>query len=272
MRDFEFKKMLCNQKRAVLSLGIALAAAAANAQLVSDWSFNSTLNDSVGTNNGTWNGTGSPTYGPGAFGQALSLTGNGDVDVANPIAGGLQLVNGFTVTSWIDMSSESTGAGTGSIMNLRTAANNSGFSLEELSLNPNTLVLAVNTSGATNGFDEVSSGGWNFGQSYFVAASFDAASHTMKLYRDGVLIAADNSVSGTSMIANAASDFQIGGNIVNGSLWNGYIEDSRLYNGALSDSQIQDLYNAAPEPSPILITLATVGLLANRRRRAARRR
>jgi hypothetical protein len=255
-----YVSMRKNIVRFSVVLGAAITAGSAQAGLVSQWQFEFNLNDSVGPNNGT--SIASIGYAPGVSGQALSLVGAGGVDIANPVAGGLQSASGFTVSAWIKMVATSSGPATGSILNLRTVGGTTGFSLEETFGVADSLSLYVNTSGTTT-YNQVALGGWVFNQAYYVAASFDAASHTMKLYRNGVLQASLTTATGTTMTTDPLSAFQIGRNIVNGSEWNGLIDDARFYNTALSDAQVAAL---VPEPTSILAMVAGLSLMLRSRR------
>lgn len=252
-----------------LALGLNLMLChPAEAVLVSYWAAENNTNDSAGSNHGTVAGT--VNYSVGQFGQAFALAKTGHIDVANPVAGGLESVTGFTVAAWIFRDGVGIPWGTAPVANLRTTANTSGFTLEEVYQQPNTIGFIVNTTGdqnvtyATHG---VTASGWDFGTFYHIAATFDAATHSIVLYRDGEVVASRDDMLGTEMIANPASEFQIGRNIVNGSLWDGRIDEMRFYNRPLSQSEIQNVM-AIPEPSILLLFVVGFGgLLAQRRRR-----
>lgn len=247
--------------RRIAVLGATLSVSvAAHAGLISEWQFENNLNDSVGPNNGAVIGT--VSYGAGHSGSGLVLNSDGSMVVANAVAGGLQTPTGFTIAAWIRRDSTSTGPGTGSVMNLRTVANNAGFTLEEHFGAPDEMLFAVNTSGTTS-YDQISVGGWQQGQLYHIAASFDAANHMMKIYRDGVLVGSQAS-TGTTMMTDATNVFNIGENIANNSRWIGMIDDARYYNTVLTDQEVAGM---VPEPVSILSFAAGLGLLTVRRRR-----
>jgi hypothetical protein len=100
-------------------------------------------------------------------------------------------------------------------------ANRSGFSIEEVYSQPNSLGFLVNTSAGgystTYPTHGVSATGWDFGKFHHIAATFDAATHTLALYRDGEVVASRSDLPGSSMIVRSGPEFQIGRNIVDGS-------------------------------------------------------
>lgn len=226
----------------------------AEAGLVAYWAADGNANDSVGPNSGAAVGT--VNYSDGMIEQAFDLATTGYINISNPVTGGLESATGFTVTAWILRKGVGSIWGTASLANLRTTANKSGFSIEEVYSQPNSLGFLVNTTGSTTSYaaNGVSAAGWDFGVFHHLAATFDAATHTMVLYRDGEVVASRNDLPNTVMIANSASAFQMGRNIVNDSRWNGLIDEVRFYNTALSQSEIRQVMNSivmqAPEIRP----------------------
>lgn len=237
---------------------MASSAVFASAALVSHWQFEGNLNDSVGSNTGT--GNGSLGYQSAVVGQGLEFNG-GHVTVANPVAGGLESASGFTVALFVNFE---TFVGGGSLVNLRTTGNTSGFSLEERFANPGSVSFFVNSTGSAS-FDEIFSAGWQAGRFYHLAVSYDAASKQMKMYRDGEVVSSGFSTN-SGMATNAGHQLQIGRNVVNGTVTNSTLDEVRFYNSALSDQEIAAL--AVPEPLSLLGMAATAALLARRKRRS----
>jgi|GEM_PF-3580869 len=237
---------------------MASSAVFASAALVSHWQFEDNLSDAAGPNSGT--GSGPLGYESAVVGRGLNLNG-GHVSVANPIAGGLESASGFTVALFVNFE---TVVGGGSLVNLRTTANMSGFTLEERFAVPGSISFFLNTVGGA-AYDEIFSSGWQTGQFYHLAVSYDAASKQMKMYRDGVQVASGLSTN-SGMVTNAGHQFQIGRNVVNGTLSNSTLDDVRFYNSALTDQEIAAL--AVPEPMTMLGLAAGAAILARRKRKA----
>lgn len=240
----------------------------AESALVSYWAAEGNANDSIGSNSGTEVGT--VNYSIGEVGQAFGLATAGHISIPAPVAGGLESVSGFTVAAWIFRDGVGSIWGTASVANLRTTATVSGFSIEEVYQQPNTIGVTVNTTGVTSSYAThgVTATGWDYGEFHHIAATFDAATHTLVLYRDGEVVASRNDMPGSEMIANAASAFQIGRNIANDSQWNGRIDEVRFYNTALSQSEIQHVMTI-PEPSTLVLlgfTVSACGALRRWRR------
>ena len=99
---------------------------------------------------------------------------------------------------------------------------------------------------------------------YHLAATFDAATHTIALYRDGQLEVSRSDVPGSTLITDASSLFQIGADVVSGATLDGMLDDVRFYNNALSAAEIVAL---VPEPSAVSALAVAAALCARRAKR-----
>ncbi len=222
------------------------------AGLVSHWQAESNALDTLNHNPGTANN--GVAYAPGVIGSAFSLNGSAYVNVTNPTFNAYS--NGFTVMAWIKIVGYYQAA---SIINLRTPANSSGFTLEQLYGNAGSVLFAVNQTGVAEGFSTLTSSGWQLDTFYHIAATFDAASGTMALYRNGVLVASTNNLPHTNMATISNPSFEIGRNIVANSFgWNGLIDDARFYDHALTAAEIASLATGGQK-----VTLFAVAQNAN---------
>lgn len=191
--------------------------------------------DEMGVNPGT--PMGSVAYRAGEFRNGFDFDGSTWVSIPNPVAGGLASATGFTVIAWIQ---QDTFASTASIFNVRTSANASGFTLEPLFQTPETMVFAVNTTGLAEGFSVIT-GKFPVGVLQRVAATFDAATHTMRLYRDGLLVAEKTDVPGTTMSVIGTEEAAIGRNIVSDAKFDGLVDEVLYYPRALTAAEIGGL-------------------------------
>ncbi len=189
-------------------------------------------NDEMGTNPGT--AMGSVAYRAGEFRNGFDLDGGSWISIPSPVVGGLASASGFTVIAWIQ---QDTFASTASIFNVRTSANTSGFALEPLFQSPGAMAFGVNTNGVTTDFSTISAP-FPVGELQRVAATFDAASHTMRLYRDGVLVAEKTDVPGTDMAVHGTEEAAIGRNIVTDAKFDGLIDEVLYYPRALTKEEI----------------------------------
>ena len=101
----------------------------------------------------------------------------------------------------------------------------------------------------------------NDGEWHHVAATYDSASSTKRLYFDGVELGSGKVIGDLNV---AALDFRIGSSPYNG--FNGLLDDVRVYSDAQSASQIAALA-AVPEPSTTaLLGLGGLALILRRRK------
>jgi hypothetical protein len=237
----------------------------ATAELISHWRGENNTNDSAGANHG--NAVGTVQYVPGAVGQAFHFPDAGYIEVPNPVAGGLQSVNAFTVAGLIriDGRDPPPEGGPGSIVQLGTGDFDNGFLLDIGG--SNSVAFAVFTTARTDPHVLVFQG-FETGDTHHIAATFDAANHSMILYRDGERVAGlINEPLITEMVADPDAQFVIGKNIITGGTFDGLIDDLRFYNQALGDAQIRELA-AVPEPATIALLAVGVILTHCRRRRS----
>jgi len=200
------------------------------------WSGDGDASDEVGPNDLT--PFGSVAFRSGHFRQGFDLAGTGHLQHATPAAAGIAPTSGFTVLMWIEQDVFSNAA---SVINLRTLANSSGFTLEPQFNVPGSFLFALNTDGLPSGFKTLEPSGFPFGQRFAIAASFDAATHTMRVYRDDVIVAERTDVPGTGMALLGGEVLQIGHNIVNGGSFDGLIDDVLLFDRALTRNEIFEL-------------------------------
>ena len=211
--------------------------------LVSWWKAENNTLDGQGVNNGTPQGT--VNYAPGAVGQGFLFASGGYVDMANPT---LNTYNtAFTIAGWfVDANS----FGQPSVLDLRTTANNSGWTLsDDGASNMNFFIFKAGDSGNVT---ELHTTGWVANTPYYIAATFDGS--TMNIYRNGSLVATRTDPTDT-VLEPINPMLQIGRNVPNGSLWNGQIDEVQFYNRALTGAEVFAL--AHPQTQAIPITNGT---------------
>lgn len=242
-------------------------AAELRASIVSRWQGEGNANDSVGSNHATV--FPAISYTPGVISQGFLFPDSGYLEIPNPAAGGLVSPSGFSLAAWVrfDGADPPPAGGPGAIASYGTTANASGFHFG-LS-GSNTVWFLVNTSGMPNNWASVNTSVtspptfWNFGELSHIAATFDAATHTMALYKNGELIASRSDVAGTNMVTDPAAQFFIGRENVQGATLDGMLDDIRFYNHALNGAEVAAL---VPEPSSCALLAAVLGLSAWRRK------
>ena len=205
------------------------------------WSMNegtgTTTADSAGNgNNGTL--TNGPTWTTGQIGGALAFDNTNDY-VAVPNSTSLNITGQITLAAWIYKPSTPAG-----VYNTIIAKGNNGTRLQyTLSTWGTELLMGMcNGANAACGYDEswvsgVITTGWQH-----VAATYNDATNTVKLYRNGVpLTLSGNNINTMSMQSN--TDGLRIGMLVSGEPGNATIDDARVYNRALTDAEIARLYN-----------------------------
>ncbi len=194
-----------------------------------------TTADSARDNDLVANGT--VAYRPGHFRDGFDLGGAGYLSVVDPAAAGLASASGFSVAAWVEQDVAGTAAA--SIVNLRTASNAGGFTLEPQYQTAGSILFGVNTSGVSQDYTLLSAAGFPIGQRSWVAASFDGASHTMLLFRDGALVARRTDVPGSNLALVGTEAFQIGRNVVAGSTFDGVLDDVVYFDHAVSPAELR---------------------------------
>jgi hypothetical protein len=159
---------------------------------------------------------------------------------------------GFTVAAWF---SEDTFGNGGSILNLRSVGNDSGFLIEPAFGVPNSLSVGVYTS---NGLQLLQVPNFTVGELHHIAMVFDPAQQIFAIYRDGQL-ATSMGIAMNFMRLDNDETFMIGRNAVNTIGFDGLIDEVRIYNTPLSADDIRHL--AVPEVGSSLM-LASAGTIA----------
>ncbi|MBI2396978.1 MAG: LamG domain-containing protein [Xanthomonadales bacterium] len=201
------------------------------------WSGDGDREDEIGSNAIAM--VGAVGYRAGHFRQGFDLDGTGHLEIANPAADGLAPASGFTVSMWVY---QDTFSNTASVFNLRNLSNASGFTLEPAYNAPGSFLFAVNTDGTPSGFSLLTPSGFPFDRWFWIAATFDAATHTMRVYRDGELVAERNDVPGSVMSLTGSESLAIGHNLVYGANFDGGIDEVLFFDYALPATDLIALY------------------------------
>ncbi|UCG55810.1 MAG: tail fiber domain-containing protein [Phycisphaerales bacterium] len=205
-----------------------------SAALVAHYEFEGNANDSAGSNHGTE--IGNPTYGPGVFGQAINLDGDGDyVDCGNDPA--FNITGEITVAAWVNITSLPT-----EWIGIVTKGNSA---------------WRISNAGTETRFHFAVCGGppWIFVNGETLAG-FDEWHHVCGTYDGSVLrIYLDGSEDGSTAYADGitTNSFRvlIGANEERTDrVWDGLIDDVRIYSHALSQEDIQLLIEPEEPPEP----------------------
>ena len=244
-----------------------------HAGLVGHWEFDNSGDVGQATVSSSLEAVGDAAYSAsGKVGGALALDGAGDylrVDASHTLPSGLPTGDSsYTVAAFI----QTTQTGRQSIVTWGNNANAQTNSLRTTTVgeagignNGTPGVLNYNWGGAANG-DYGQGSGTNLydGTWYHVAATYDSATSTKRLYLDGVELGTGLVV--TNNLNVQGSNFRIGNAIFDSELFNGLIDDVRVYDNALSQSEISALASI-PEPSAVaLLGLGGLALLIRRRK------
>lgn len=223
----------------------------APANLVGHWAFNGSYVDSVSGTAGENTGT---SFAAGIKGQAMQGALNSYVTATPSTA--VSTMSSFTITYWVNSPPPSTG-----IIGMVNLAKTNGFwgnintFFENGSSNTNGILKANIHNGTSDAWVEKSGIQNMFGVWTNLALSYNAATSTLKLYKDGALLASSNPAG------FGALNFQNVGKLVFGcvhfmtnpsqtsgsgsqpwaSYLTGQLDEVRIYNVALSDSDLNSL-------------------------------
>lgn len=205
-----------------------------NNPLISQYSFENSLRDSVGGDNGT--ATGSISYTTGKFGQALVLGGSSYVTPANKNDFDFGRQNAFSLSGWF----KTTNLSAQSIIS-KDAWNNQGYLIYEDGI----VHFRIKDTTPTN-YEIASSSGFSDNAWHFFAATYDGSGNKngMKLYMDGSLVSTGTSAT----IANSISTtipFQIGTASSGNGNFVGNLDEIHIFqNYVLTQQDVTNLYNS----------------------------
>ena len=242
---------------ALVAFICVVGARSASAELVSHWKGENNALDSVGANHGTVHGT--VNYVPGVEGSAFLFPDDGYIDFGNPTLDGSGIVSGFTFAAWyrFDGADAPPFGGPGAIAEYGSSVDG-GFRIAQGGSNHIWFSLTTIDGQMNLKTDQFITGTpfWFLGEVYHLAATYDAASHTMALYQNGVLVESKSDLDPAYRLGSSQfATFEMGRHSETDARFEGMLDDVRLYNHALSASEIAAL---VPEPSG----LVTSGILA----------
>ena len=266
------------QTKTVLSFAAATAiclhgmAGSSMAALVGHWEFDNSGDVGQATVSTSLETVGDAAYSAsGKVGGALSLDGSGDylrVDASHTLASGLPTGDAsYTIAAFIQTTANVRNTVT-YWGNLSTAQSN-GFrttTVNEAAITQNSTGGILNWGFARDfghGAGGTPPGTIYDGQWHHIAATYDSATSTKRLYFNGVELGSGLVIADLNV---AATGFTLGATRTGGEGFNGLIDDVRVYDNVLSQSEIADLA-AIPEPSSVaMLGLGALGLLFRRRR------
>ena len=251
---------------AILLFAYSASAAVVTSNLVSWWKFDETSGttayDSEGSNTGTVNGAGiwtTDTAGSASSG-ALYFDGSWDY-VRVPDDDSLDITNDLTLEAWVKSS-------TMEAYEYIATKNAPPYTPEypfALRMDSGNLGFFYGDGTADRSFGGLGSSiGTNW---VHVAVVRDMTAAKVRFYTNGqLLVERDNSYG--SAVANT-NDVTIGLRIDGFGMFSGIMDEVRIYDRALSQPEIEQNYNAIPEPSTLLLLGGgLLSLLAFRRIKA----
>lgn len=265
-----------------LLLGSALGMSCASGALVSNFTFDNTLTNSIaGQNAGTMTGT--TNYATGKFGSAIALaSGVNALDLNTTNFGGAIGTGDFSISMWVN-SNGSTVSGDPAFLSNKNwgSGTNVGINYAITNTNGN---LDINTygGGARRDFDGTAPANGNgvvpsIGANTWSNLILVRSGTTLSLYVNGVpsggsltLAAGANYASALNFFLgdDAAAGFYnesgAGDSWTNAPL---LIDDLAVYNHALGAGEISALQSAAAIPEPSVALLGGLGVLGLLRRR-----
>ncbi|MEK7138744.1 MAG: LamG-like jellyroll fold domain-containing protein, partial [Patescibacteria group bacterium] len=229
--------------------------------IVGHWKFDegsgTTAVDSSGSNN-TGTLTNGPIWTAGKVGGALDFDGSNDYVNAGSAAS-LDDLQDFTYSAWIYPRTLGEGIFKGIIVEKAGGSGFKRFTLgDSIGLNFRGEVELTGSSAVVNSnASAVSLNQWQY-----VAMTYNQATHTVTLYKDGTLLASNSGVG--SLVSEAVGDLLIGNDVAMSRTFDGLIDEVRIYNRALTQADIQTLHAYMGGPSDIIpptisITFPTSG-------------
>ena len=199
--------------------------------LTGHWEFNSSLNDSAGSNTATVGG--STNYAAGQIGNAISLSGSSNY-VSIPYAA---QPSAYTISAWIKINAS--GA-----MNVVSRGNSDGVSFADQ--------LRINSSGkfehyvydggvhTVTGTTTVQTNTW-----YFVSISA-TNNGQMHLYVNGT---EEGTPQNVGVLWRGGDRFNVGYGVSGFGYLNGLVDDLRIYDHALTSTDISAIYGNTDKPT-----------------------
>jgi len=210
-----------------LALGaLGLMAGAAQAGLVSHWTFDGDLSDQTGNHDATVAG-GSTAYAAGKYGSALVLNGSGDYLTTSSDSDGLGMGGSFTAMAWIysnDLTNDK------SVFGKDSGGNGNQLHL----ITRNTKAHLGFYGNDTGGNQDLSTGTWTH-----LTWQYDSTGGIQSIYVNGVR---DASNSGRAALGNSGGNVLIG-RWGGGNYFNGMLDDLVIYDEPLATGQIQYVMN-----------------------------
>ena len=266
----------------VIVMAVTLCVQPAMGSLVSHWTLEQTLADSVGNNDGQTTGPEvDPAYVYDSFRDSYVVeftpTGYSDASQRIIVSHTSELATeSFTINVWLKAAFKGTYGG------IISTADKNPTSVDEAGYIMYAQPVTVDGvkddyfsfwTGNNNWQKVISStpvdGGEEEGVWTMVTATYDAMTAEQCLYADGVLIGSMNTT--TPYVPAGDSDFFIGAAMNYGTpnfSFAGAIDDVRYYNDAMSSTQITGLYEATVTPEPATLALLGLGALVLRRRKS----
>ena len=260
----------CDVKKSILLMSTAVAltlGAAAYADLIAHYNFDSDLTDSSGNGHDlTAAGNAAATGAQAAFGAgSLALDGTGDYAWSSASSFNFG-TNNFSVSFWYRFNGAAANA---TFVGRGSSSDNVGFHVRRDGTVVQGLLLDNTSLAATNAQPA--------SQTIFNHLVFQRDSGVLQLFVNGVQAAGTGFSNADVSSANfafsvGARNIGTGGVASNGVVYlNGSIDELWVFNDALGQDEVSSLYsaNVVPEPSTmILLGLGLAGALMGRARRA----
>lgn len=205
--------------------------------IVGMWRGEGNANDSIGGNHGI--NLGGVTYAPGTVGQAFNIIPASGRRIRIPDQPVFELTNSLSVEGWIQL------AGAGNVIFWR-GDRRPGLDPYALSLDGSTNLLFLICSGL--GCEQVGRIPLPIGPWHHVAGTLDGGTGDLRLYLNGLLVAATNTTIRPFGPLDPALEPSLGignvGETLNQFPFNGRIDEISLYSRALTRSEVLAIYAA----------------------------